>query len=646
MIKHFKLFASSICFICVFSIAEAQESAWFDAVKQGDEWALSGLLFKGVDVNTPDGRGNTAMHLVAKEGQVGLLKWLLKQKDTDLNARNAAGETPLMLALINGNWPLATQLLAKGAQVNQTGWTPLHYAAAAKSEQSVVMVRTLVEEHAAYIDAESPNGTTPLMMAAQYGAPAAVGALIEIGADVELKNQLGLTALDFAQRGERPDAVRLISAEIQKIEQARAIARAEEQARAAAKALAEAQAAALAEAKRLAEERAVKAAPVAGSVSGIEVRVLGAPLESAPRPRAPEAALKQAAGEGGQPNASQGVSSDLVAPALQLPPSLRAVEPSAAASADTGADSATPQPESGASEAPQPVDPQAVLPTRMPLVVPESAFGKVIGPAPITSEVGAPNTDATQSAATQSEEATASDTPPASPDTALQTPAGASTSTPAQAHQSDMNRRAAEPPNGPPSAMPASDATTGPSTAATNATLTPATANGAEAINPPPAPTVPESPDATQNNAAPKLDTDASPATPATDLQPAPADHKAMPAALQPADPKPETAQGAAQTAQTAQTAETAGDASPSDEPTASPNASTSPPDDLLKTAKEAVSAPVPPKAVAADPQALITPAPTVPPVLVAPTKPLLNPDTPKPDAPVKTPPDTLKGNW
>jgi ankyrin repeat protein len=40
----------------------------------------------------------------------------------------------------------------------------------------------LLEENA-YIDAESPNKTTPLMMAAQYGSPAAVKLLLAEGAD-------------------------------------------------------------------------------------------------------------------------------------------------------------------------------------------------------------------------------------------------------------------------------------------------------------------------------------------------------------------------------------------------------------------------------------------------------------------------------
>jgi len=64
----------------------------------------------------------------------------------------------------------------------------------------------------AFINAQSPNGTTPLMMAAMYGSAAAVQLLLDEGADVAMKNQQGMTAADFAERGKRPDAVQLLGA--------------------------------------------------------------------------------------------------------------------------------------------------------------------------------------------------------------------------------------------------------------------------------------------------------------------------------------------------------------------------------------------------------------------------------------------------
>ena len=65
------------------------------------------------------------------------------------------------------------------------------------------------EAHA-YIDAESPNGSTPLMLAAQYGSQAMVELLLNAGADVQLRNQLGLTAVDFARRSDRDYMVRIL----------------------------------------------------------------------------------------------------------------------------------------------------------------------------------------------------------------------------------------------------------------------------------------------------------------------------------------------------------------------------------------------------------------------------------------------------
>ena len=64
------------------------------------------------------------------------------------------------------------------------------------------------------MNAQSPNGTTPLMMAAQYGSAAAVRLLLEEGAEPLLKNEQGLNPLDFARLGNRVDAQALISESI------------------------------------------------------------------------------------------------------------------------------------------------------------------------------------------------------------------------------------------------------------------------------------------------------------------------------------------------------------------------------------------------------------------------------------------------
>jgi ankyrin repeat protein len=74
-------------------------------------------------------------------------------------------------------------------------------------------MRLLLDNHA-YIDAASPNGSTPLMMAAMYGTFDAVKLLLDAGADPSLKNALGLSAIDFARQVQRDDVVVLIAAAV------------------------------------------------------------------------------------------------------------------------------------------------------------------------------------------------------------------------------------------------------------------------------------------------------------------------------------------------------------------------------------------------------------------------------------------------
>jgi len=181
---------------------------FFTAIKRDDPGTIKALLARGFDANTLDPQGQHGLYLAMREPSLKAAQVLIDWPKTDVNILNVKGESPLMLAILKGQQDVAEKLIKKGADVNKTGWTPLHYAA---SSGQLGMISLLLE-NSAYIDAESPNGTTPLMMAAMYGTPAAVKLLLEEGADPQLKNQRGLTALEFAQRGKRPDSAQAIGA--------------------------------------------------------------------------------------------------------------------------------------------------------------------------------------------------------------------------------------------------------------------------------------------------------------------------------------------------------------------------------------------------------------------------------------------------
>ena len=163
---------------------------FFTAIKRDDPGTIKALLARGFDANTLDPQGQHGLYLAMREPSLKAAQVLIDWPKTDVNILNVKGESPLMLAILKGQQDVAENLIKKGADVNKTGWTPLHYAA---SSGQLSMISLLLE-NSAYIDAESPNGTTPLMMAAMYGTPAAVKLLLEEGADPQLKNQRGLTA--------------------------------------------------------------------------------------------------------------------------------------------------------------------------------------------------------------------------------------------------------------------------------------------------------------------------------------------------------------------------------------------------------------------------------------------------------------------
>jgi len=167
---------------------------FFAAIKKDDAATVSALLARGIDPNTLGPEGLTGLFMAARAGHAKVALVLLEAPDTDVECRNTADESPLMLAALRGDLAMARALIARDADVNKTGWAPLHYAA---SRGHIPMIDLLLEHHA-YIDAESPNRTTPLMMAAGYGSAQSTRILLRAGADATVRNAEGLTALDFA----------------------------------------------------------------------------------------------------------------------------------------------------------------------------------------------------------------------------------------------------------------------------------------------------------------------------------------------------------------------------------------------------------------------------------------------------------------
>ena len=209
MINYFR-FAIYLFVLTGFSSAFADQSVtFFRAVNVDNDRTVKALLAAGFDPNSHNPQKQGGLFLAMREGSFKVAQALLAHPDIRVDATTSADETPLMMACIKGHLDWAQKLLDRSAAINRPGWTPLHYAASGTE----LRVLTLLLDRGANIDAPSPNRSTALMMAARYGPEDAAELLLQQGANAKLRNDLQLSAADFARAAGREQlALRLEAA--------------------------------------------------------------------------------------------------------------------------------------------------------------------------------------------------------------------------------------------------------------------------------------------------------------------------------------------------------------------------------------------------------------------------------------------------
>ncbi len=125
----------------------------------------------------------------------------LLEAGADPDHRDGAGASLLLVAAGLGDEQTVSALLQAGADIHVVdgamGVSALHRAAQAGS----VPILTALLDRGAYIDQQSAvNGHTPLLDACFYKRYAAIDFLLRRGANMALRNTLGLTPMDWALR--------------------------------------------------------------------------------------------------------------------------------------------------------------------------------------------------------------------------------------------------------------------------------------------------------------------------------------------------------------------------------------------------------------------------------------------------------------
>ena len=184
------------------------------AAKFNDVATVKSLIAKGVSPNATDPKGEPMLSLAIRDKSNDVIYFLISNKLTDVDLSNKHGETPLMIASIEGNLPVVKALVQqRKAMIDHIGWTPLHYACA----KGHLDVAQFLINKGAIIDSLSPGDTTPLMMAVQSGNEPLIKLLLDKGADLQIRNSVGLSAIDIAVIYEKPWIAEGLSARWQKL---------------------------------------------------------------------------------------------------------------------------------------------------------------------------------------------------------------------------------------------------------------------------------------------------------------------------------------------------------------------------------------------------------------------------------------------
>jgi ankyrin repeat protein len=206
MRNYFRYFLYIIVITICFGANASSYVDFFRAVNVDNASKVAELLNRGFDPNTVSESGQVALYLAMLEDCPNVATVLLASPSLKVDATNAVGETALMMAALNGRLDWAKKLLDRGAQVQKPGWSPVHYAASGPNTELLA----LLLDRGADINAQAPNGSTPLMMAARFGTEDSVKLLVHRGADKKLLNDRNLSAADLARNLDRTWLLRLL----------------------------------------------------------------------------------------------------------------------------------------------------------------------------------------------------------------------------------------------------------------------------------------------------------------------------------------------------------------------------------------------------------------------------------------------------
>jgi ankyrin repeat protein len=167
------------------------------AAIKGDKGIITTLREANCDVNIPDKHGDTILHHCARNGKLESVQLLVETGRCQLDAKNCAGDTPLMTATRFGFGDIVECLVCAGGDVNcpiEDGDVPVHLAV---RKGDVELVTTLCRL-GADVNMGNSRWNTALHTAVCGDNERLIRVLVQHGAERSIRNSSGYTPLLLA----------------------------------------------------------------------------------------------------------------------------------------------------------------------------------------------------------------------------------------------------------------------------------------------------------------------------------------------------------------------------------------------------------------------------------------------------------------
>ncbi len=99
----------------IFAATLFANNDFISSAQNGNIKKVQEFISSGINVNTKNNHGNTALIAAASEGYTEIVECLINAK-ADINTKNKDGQTALMLASDNGHYEIVVLLRSLGAK--------------------------------------------------------------------------------------------------------------------------------------------------------------------------------------------------------------------------------------------------------------------------------------------------------------------------------------------------------------------------------------------------------------------------------------------------------------------------------------------------------------------------------------------------